>query len=354
MEKKPRVIDIHQAAQWYARLRAPDCGPAERRAFQKWLESDPGHAQAYESAVRAARLVSGKLSTDPRLQALAAAALSQQPTRTQSVALSPRPKFLRSNLRYAAALVVAVGLGLFFATLHRSPVIETRPTALYVNSGQQIQQIHLSDGSTLHLDAGSRVSVSIGLEERQLILHEGRAFFAVAPDKLRPFSVVASGARVVALGTQFQVEVVGAQAVNVTLAEGSVAVTDNKSPLGWREVLEPGQQLQIDRDKGLHHTARVDVTAVTSWSGGRLVFDGMPLQQVLHEINRYASTKVILGDNALAGIPIGGNFVAGGDAEEFVQTLAAALPLRSVRTGANEIALFQRYETDRRYEVNQQ
>jgi transmembrane sensor len=351
MEKKPSDINIHQAASWYARLRAPDCGPAERRAFQVWLESDSSHAQAYESAVRAARLVSGHLLTDPRLQALAAAALDECPAPQQR----PRTAFLPSSLRYAAALVVAVGLGLFFATLNRSPVIETRPTALYANSGQQIKQIPLADGSTLHLDAGARVSVSMGPEERQLILLSGRAYFAVAPDKLRPFSVSASGARVVALGTQFQVEILdNQQAVNVTLAEGSVAVIDNKSPLGWREVLVPGQQLQIDHSLDRHQTIAVDVAAVTSWSSGRLIFDGMPLYQVLDEVNRYASTKVILGDSALADIPIGGNFVAGGDTAEFVETLAAALPLRTVRTGANEIALFQRYETDRRYEVDQQ
>lgn len=338
MEKNPSDINIHQAAQWYARLRAPDCGPSERSAFQAWLESDPRHLQAYESAARAAQMVSSQLAVDPRLQALAADALGQPP--------APRRGFLRANARYAALLITAVGLGLFFAISQRSPVIEGRPTALYANSGHQIQHIALDDGSSVHLDAGALVSVTLDPEERKLILHHGRAFFAVAPDKLRPFSVSASGAQVVALGTQFQVEVLDQQAVNVTLAEGSVAVTDNKSQRGWREVLVPGQQLQIDRASGRHQTVSVDIALTISWSDGRLIFDGMPLHQVLDEINRYASTKVILGDNALANIPIGGNFVAGGDAEEFVATLAAALPLRSVRTGANEIALFQRYETD--------
>jgi transmembrane sensor len=336
MEKNPSDINIHQAAQWYARLRAPDCDSSDRSAFQAWLESDPRHVQAYESAVRAARLVSSQLAADHRMQALASEALGPV----------PRRGFLQLNMRYAASLIAAVGLGLIFAISQRSPVIEGRPTMLFTNSGQQIQHISLDDGSSLDLDAGAQVSVTLDPEERQLRLHGGRAFFTVAPDKLRPFSVSASGVRVVALGTQFQVEVLNEQAVNVTLAEGSVAVTDNKSSRGWREVLVPGQQLQIDRARGRHQTLAVDVTATTSWSDGRLIFDGMPLHQVLDEINRYTSTKVILGDNALANIPIGGNFVAGGDTEEFVETLAAALPLRSVRTGANEIALFQRYETD--------
>jgi Fe2+-dicitrate sensor, membrane component len=73
------------------------------------------------------------------------------------------------------------------------------------------------------------------------------------------------------------------------------------------------------------------------------VFDATPLNQVLSEINRYSRTKVVLGDASLANVPIGGNFLAGGDTEEFLETLMAVLPLRSIRTGANEIVLFQRH-----------
>lgn len=338
MENPSSNTTIDQAAQWYARLRAPDCGPAERHAFQVWLESDPSHAQAYESAVRAARLVSSALTSDPRLQVLAAEALRARVSQRQTVRHA-------KNLRYAAALFITVGLGLFFAIFQTDAVIETAPAAVYANTGFTIRRIELNDGSVLHLDVGASITVNMSIEERQLNLKKGRAFFAVAPDKSRPFSVTASGARVVALGTQFQVEVL-AQTVNVTLAEGSVAVTDNKGPRGWREVLSPGQQLQIDQKLGHHKTKRVDTTVATSWSSGRLIFAGEPLGQVLGEINRYASTKIVLGDSALANIPIGGNFDAGGDSSEFVETLTAALPLRSVRTGANEIVLFQRYEPD--------
>lgn len=36
-----------QAAHWCMRLRETDCRPAERRAFEDWLQSDPRHAFEY-------------------------------------------------------------------------------------------------------------------------------------------------------------------------------------------------------------------------------------------------------------------------------------------------------------------
>jgi transmembrane sensor len=202
----------------------------------------------------------------------------------------------------------------------------------------------LSDGSTLHLDVGAEISVVMSPGERRLELTKGRAYFEVAHDITRPFSVTAGGTRTVALGTRFEVALLP-QAVNVSLAEGSVAITEVATPDKWREVLSPGQQLQVHADHDQRERIQVDADAIAGWSRGRLVFNGMPLYKVLDEINRYAEIKVHLGDSALANIPIGGNFVAGADSNEFVETLAAVLPLRSVRTGANEIVLFQRYET---------
>ncbi len=81
---------------------------------------------------------------------------------------------------------------------------------------------------------------------------------------------------------------------------------------------------------------------MTAWSQGRLVFDGEPLSTVLAQVNRYSSIKVVLGDERLASIPIGGTFAAGGDAGAFVQALSAILPVRSEPAGDHEIVLFQR------------
>jgi transmembrane sensor len=358
MNSKLNPISVNQAACWYARLRAPDCSAAEQHAFQQWLAADLGHEQAYQAVVRAADLVKQQAQVDPRLQALAARALEktaapkpadEQADGKHSGKSGGLTATLRSHWRSAAVLVISAGAAAVIASKAVQTPIGASPMAIYANNENREREIKLSDGSTVHLDVDSEVSVVMSPQERRLELAKGRAYFEVAHDKARPFSVTAAGTRTVALGTRFEVSVQQSQAVSVSLAEGSVAITDAVDVAEsekWREVLTPGQQLQVHADHDQRERIQVDARAIASWSRGRLIFNGMPLDKVLDEINRYASIKVHLGDTGLANIPIGGNFVAGADSNEFVETLAAVVPLRSVRTGANEIVLFQRYESN--------
>lgn len=341
MENIPSEHTIRQAADWYARLHAHDCIQAERDAFRQWLESDPVHVQAFASAERAARMVSQKLAEDARFKALAQEAL-QPAFRPRSGAV----RFMPQQLRYAAAVLLGACIALYFAGMQHRPDTGTEPAVGYANSEMTKRRIELNDGSVVQLDVDSSITVALTGAERRVELNKGRAYFEVAHDSSRPFTVTASGTQVVALGTEFQVELLPQrQTVSVTLTEGSVAVSEHKKHSSWREVLTPGEQLQFDEVSRRHTTRVVNSTRVTSWSSGRLIFDATPLSQVLTEINRYSRTKIILGDAALAKVPIGGNFLAGGDTQEFLETLMAVLPLRSIRTGADEIVLFQRHHS---------
>jgi transmembrane sensor len=351
MENKPTEILINQAAQWYARLHASDCSAAERSAFKAWLAGDPRREQAYKSVIDAASLISDQLGSDPRMRSLVSSALvkPQEVLAETAGEIPTTSSFARhagasASFRYSAALVICFGVVAFF-TFAGGQHVDVSPSEIYANNSLDKQRIELNDGSVVYLDVGAKLTVSMNQHERRLGLDTGRALFEVAHDKSRPFSVSTSGTSVVALGTRFQVEAVPqSQSINVTLLEGSVAVSNSNSANSWREVLRPGQQLLIDNLLHRHQIAAVNTQATTSWSTGFLVFDKMPLRAALDEINRYAKVKVVLGDSSLADIPIAGNFLAGGDSSEFVETLTAVLPLRSARTGANEIVLFEKYD----------
>jgi transmembrane sensor len=333
-----------KAASWYARTCAADFSDADRLRLERWLQESIAHQRAYQQVVNTAERVTRQASVDPRLRALADAALNGGEITSSEARLTSRQvsNGIRQNWRVAAALLIVVGLGVFAMQVDRTQELNTAygSIAQFANDGMHQQRIVLDDGSIVNLDVGSQLEVSINKQGRHVTLTEGRAYFEVAHDKTRPFLVVANGTRTVALGTQFEVAL-KPQGVNITLVEGSVEVSATASQ--WRELMQPGQQLQI-QDAGnqpMLHT--VNVAAITSWSKDRLVFDGTPLALALEDFNRYASTKVSLGDPTLASIPIGGNVIAGADSDEFVAAITAILPLRSVRTGANEIVLFQRH-----------
>lgn len=335
MEAESNKFTIAQAARWYARLRAPDCTDIERQAFEQWLKLDRAHALAYAQAERMADRITQQVFADSRLRALAAAALQ---SRENGFRIS-------TSWRWAAAFVLSVALGALSLSQYRGQIEAMASTKTYTNGLSQQQRIELKDGSVIHLDVGAKLSVQMSKAERRIELLTGRAFFEVAHDSSRPFSVSSGGSRTIALGTRFQVSL-SEKAVSVTLEQGSVAVVDTSKQTRWRETLAPGEQLNVNLVNSGREKLHVDADSVTSWSQGRLVFKGTPLGEALAELNRYAAVKVHLGDQTLAAVPIGGNFVAGGNSEDFVDALAAVLPLKGVRVGADEIVLFQRYETE--------
>src|SRR3546814_14725764 len=112
--------------------------------------------------------------------------------------------------------------------------------------------------------------------ERHVELLSGRAFFKVAHNPSRPFTVTAAGKRVRAIGTAFEVSMNGGE-VAVVLAEGKVRVEEVEKA-GNGTDMTPGRQLVItDRRWTM---SNVDVKKETGWTEGRLIF--------MHEIGRAA------------------------------------------------------------------
>src|SRR3546814_18654449 len=76
--------------------------------------------------------------------------------------------------------------------------------------------------------------------ERHVELLSGRAFFKVAHNPSRPFTVTAAGKRVRAIGTAFEVSMNGGE-VAVVLAEGKVRVEEVEKA-GNGTDMTPGRQ----------------------------------------------------------------------------------------------------------------
>ncbi|MCD9032694.1 FecR domain-containing protein [Luteimonas sp. Y-2-2-4F] len=315
-----------QAEAWYARLNAADCLDLERQAFARW-HARPGNAEAYAATERLLSSVDALAEGDARLQAL-----MQQVRRRPAGLVQPRRRWSRWAAVASVALLALLGMQMasILSSVHE----------LNYAASEQGRRVALEDGSALQLDTGSRVAVRFGRRQRSLELSEGRALFEVAHDASRPFVVHAGTGSITALGTRFQVQHEGRQII-VTLAEGAVTVT-REAPDGRRQQarLQPGQELRWSETEANWMLREADTDAVLGWSRGRLIFRGTPLAEVVAEANRYATRKVVLGDPALADLPVHGNFIAG-DADAMVAALGAVLPLR-VEEGRQEIRLHRR------------
>lgn len=334
MDTEPRPELLEAAASWYARLSAADCNAEERARFAEWFSSDGSHAEAFFQIKRAADATARLAQADPRLAALADAALAGNDAWGKH----------RSAKRSQWAWGLAAGVLLCLGVLRWAPSPESTPleSATY-STALERRAVTLSDGSRVQLDAGSAIRVDMYAARRAIHLERGRAYFKVAHDAARPFAVTADGVRTVALGTAFQVQQNDGGVV-VTLLEGSVLVSDVSRQLpDWEEKLIPGDQLFV---RGAHAPPErhvVDVARVSSWTRGRHVFEHMPLADAVAEINRYSERKLRLGDASLGALEVGGSFVMG-DTEQIARAIATALPVDVVAAGPKEIILFRRHE----------
>jgi len=101
-------------------------------------------------------------------------------------------------MRIASALVVILAATFAFQNMNGGDSY---------NSGNQLQFVQLSDGSSIWLDKNSTLSVdkSFGESIRKVTL-EGKAFFDIARDEAKPFIIDANEVDVQVLGTSFTID----------------------------------------------------------------------------------------------------------------------------------------------------
>lgn len=171
--------------------------------------------------------------------------------------------------------------------------------------------IELSDGSTVQLNAGSAIAFDITNDGRQVQLLRGEAYFIVAPDPQRPFTVKAANGEVTALGTQFDVKLKDGGA-DVVVTEHAVQVQTSASSSAFSPLdtlrLDEGHSVSYDSRNGIGPVSMVDPELAASWRSGRLVFEDQPLEHVVRDIARHLPGKVMIASSDLAERRITGTF----------------------------------------------
>lgn len=166
----------------------------------------------------------------------------------------------------------------------------------------------LPDGSVAELATGAELAVEFSAAERRLVLRRGAAHFAVRKDAARPFLVVAGDVQVRAVGTAFAVEV-SAQAVDVVVTEGRVAVASPAQPAPAE--LAAGQRALVPAAA----SARVETltpaasAAQLAWRVPRIEFAATPLAEAIPLFNRHAGTRLAL-DAGLGALRLSGTLRA--------------------------------------------
>lgn len=294
-EQASEALDPVQrdAIRWFTVISDGQASEATRAAHRLWLEASPEHARSYV-----------------KVEALWAGAASLKARKPAGRSLSRR--------RFGQLVILAIAGSASYAAYR-----QTSAPGFQTARGET-RSVVLADGSRLEMSGATALSVEYTPVERRVSLLQGEAYFTVAPDAQRPFTVRANDGLVTALGTEFNISAMSDQ-LNVVVAEHAVMV----AYAGETRRLDQGQQL-ICRDRRMGAVRDADVDTEIAWRSGRLVFAGRPFGEVLEVLNRWSPQRLILMDDRLASHVVT-LIVRTDDIAGIVPQLAQVLPISTRR-----------------------
>ncbi len=236
----------------------------------------------------------------------------------KSVALREKKTYAWNNLlKYAAVLAFVIATGMY---AYRQLPTTNRQELVQTTYGEH-REVHLSDGSTVWLHPSSKLFHDIG-SPRTLYL-EGEAFFEVAKDKDRPFTVTTPDyITVTALGTSFNVKSYAENTFTETvLLTGKVAVTSNEH-FKEKIIMAPNDKVTFYRSNKNIVKSKAGLTEDgTAWKKGKIQFANKAFKDIAIDLLIQYNIKIRFENEQISNSKFTGSFDAGTPAIEILETL---------------------------------
>ncbi len=359
-DERIRAAIAEQAGEWFVANDTAALDERDSAALVGWLKGSPVHVEQFLGVSMVARELR-QVAADPAyaLDAVLALAradddspvpLGRRRRPAAGTQATPR-RWLTAAVAMAACAVLALGLLSFWSARPGAPAgAPAAATVLQLQTrhGEQLSR-RLADGSLLHLNTDSAVTVRYDGAERLVVLGAGQADFEVAHEPGRAFRVIAGSAQIVDVGTKFDVRLDAGSTV-VTVIEGRVLVEPSaafgkpRAPAGGKPSpllveLRADQQLSVAAGRWQTGPVVVDAQRTTAWLHRQIVFEKEPLERVAAEFNRYAPKPIEITTPALRSLEISGVF-ATDDTEAFIAFLRSLKGVR-VEVSAARISVVQ-------------
>ncbi len=219
----------------------------------------------------------------------------------------------RRNRRAALGLAASMLLGAGLAAIWYLSVggVDGERLERHVTRVGEQKTLELADGSVVTLNTGTRLVVDYGEFSRRILLERGEAFFEVAKDPARPFSVELGARSVTALGTAFNIRK-QPERYQLAVLEGKVAMhpaSDEALAGGSASALDAAlQHHRVEQgwvaefDVGHNRLTTFQPESMErylGWRQGMVRFYREPLYRVVRELNRYTRKKIFIEDPAV-------------------------------------------------------
>jgi transmembrane sensor len=287
---------IDQALEWVLKRQS---GEVDQDALNAWLS---------EGADRGAALAKVMALYDCPTLTVATAQTAQkgqasQATQMAAVVINGAETGRRRWPLLPLALAASIAAALAVPLLGSDWLIGLE--ADYRTGAGEVVAIDLPDGSRMQMNSQTAVSLDFAGARRAVRLLEGEAFFEVAHDATRPFTVTAGYAMVKVTGTAFDVAR-GDEADVVHLESGRVMLIHDEGEADGVE-MSPGQTASVDHSQ-IAFLPSSDSESRLAWREGWIQLSAVPLHTALSEIGRHTDLSIVTLPAASLNTPVSGSF----------------------------------------------
>ncbi len=156
----------------------------------------------------------------------------------------------------------------------------------------------LADGTQVWLAAGSTLKYPERFEKRgRNVELQGEAFFDVARDEKRPFTIKTGDMETRVLGTSFKITAYEGHEHEVSVATGKVSVNNEGKELA---LLTRGASVRHNPDTGETTRVEIDPQSLENWKSGTLTFNKLPMGLVAEQLKSRYGIELVFADPGIA------------------------------------------------------
>lgn len=224
----------------------------------------------------------------------------------------------------AASVVLFAGLSVLFYVNKKS---RNKDSLVETAHGKTRKEIHLPDGTTVILNAGSRLQYDAAalLAGNRVVSLHGEGFFKVKADENHPFMIKTGKVDVRVLGTVFNLKAYPEDnRVETYLISGKVEVAYKNKDKETRTQLKPRERFVINlpAEEATAEKQPVaqlmkpkenemplgDPIAEPAWMQNRLEFENVTFEQLSNELERWYNVRIDIKNEKLKGEIFSGAF----------------------------------------------
>lgn len=273
------------------------CLGTDQLAINKWekfIEKNPQLAPKIAEIKREVALVHGILPAqlvNNRLENFKRLFFERQRLKRQRII------FFKRTLRVLSAACILLVASFFYfyhkpqvSAIYSYSTIKGKKIGPFVNRRSDIL---LADGTTVSLYRGSTITIAddYNTADRKIVLN-GQAFFSVAHNAAKPFTVFSENLKTRALGTSFLVRDFSSSNPTVLLLQGKVKI--NQPYSNTSDYLDQGNGLILNRKTKTTSKTTVNINELNQICFSELKFDNASTEEIVSKVEQFYGVEIQL------------------------------------------------------------